>query len=137
MPPGAAGKGVNPGPGGPYSEVRSWPRVGSQAPYPGGIWMPLHPSKSLYFDSWEKLLQWLPEANETQLMVVFVWSGDLKAPPGNAARLAQVRKEAFEHLVGRTCERLKRFLTQRCQCRDLDLADDVVQQVLIKLYLRA
>ena len=99
--------------------------------------MPLHPSKSLHFDSWEKLLQWLPEANETQLMVVFVWSGDLKAPPGNAARLAQVRKEAFEHLVGRTCERLKRFLTQRCQCRDLDLAEDVVQQVLIKLYLRA
>lgn len=99
--------------------------------------MPLNPSKSLHFDSWEKLLQWLPRANEAQLMTVFVWSGDLKAPGGDARRMAQVRKEAFEVLVNRTRERLKKFLLQRCDCRDSYLAEDVVQQVLIKLFLRA
>lgn len=99
--------------------------------------MPLNPSKSLHFDSWEKLLSWLPEANEAQLMTVFVWSGDLKAAPGDGKRLNQVRKETFEHLVARTRERLRRFLLQRVHCHDQDLAEDVVQQVLIKLFLRA
>lgn len=99
--------------------------------------MPLHPSKSLHFDSWENLLQWLPKANESQLITVFLWAGDLKALAGDPRRMAEVRTEAFEQLVNRTRERLKRFLVQRCQCRDLHLADDVVQQVLIKLYLRA
>lgn len=99
--------------------------------------MPLNPSKSLHFDSWEKLLSWLPDANEAQLMTVFVWSGDLRAAPADGKRLSQVRKETFEHLVLRSRDRLKRFLLQRAHCRDVDLADDVVQQVLIKLYLRA
>ncbi len=99
--------------------------------------MPLHPSKSLHFDSWEKLLKWLPKANESQLITVFVWTGDLKAPAGDARQLAQVRKDSFELLVTCTRERLSRFLLQRCQCRDVHLADDVVQQVLVKLYLRA
>jgi RNA polymerase sigma-70 factor (ECF subfamily) len=99
--------------------------------------MPLNPSKSLHFDSWESLLQWLPEANEAQLMTVFVWSGDLQSPSSDGRRLAQIHKEAFEHLVGRARDRLKRFLVQRVNCRDAFLADDVVQQVLIKLYLRA
>lgn len=99
--------------------------------------MPVDPSKSLHFESWEQLLQWLPEANESQLMTVFVWSGDLKAPPGDARRLAQVRKEAFEQLVRRTRERLKRFLVNRVHCQDAFLAEDVVQQVMIKLFLRA
>jgi RNA polymerase sigma-70 factor (ECF subfamily) len=99
--------------------------------------MPLHPSKFLHFDSWKSLLAWLPEANESQLMTVFRWTGDEKAPPGDARRMEQVRKEVFEQLVRRTCDRLLRFLTQRCQCRDADLAEDIVQQVLIKLYLRA
>jgi RNA polymerase sigma-70 factor (ECF subfamily) len=99
--------------------------------------MPLQPSKSLHFDSWDQLLQWLPEANENQLMTVFVWAGDQQAPLGDARRLNLVRKEAFEQLVRRTRERLERFLTQRAGCRDAFLAEDVVQQVLIKLYLRA
>lgn len=99
--------------------------------------MPLNPSKSLHFDSWKQLLQWLPEANEAQLMTVFVWAGEHQAPAGDVQRLAQVRKEAFEHLVARTRERLKRFVLQRCGCRDASLAEDVVQQVLIKLFLRA
>jgi len=100
--------------------------------------MPLNPSKSLRFESWKHLLRWLPEATESQLMTVFVWSGDYsKVPAGDARRLAEVRKAAFEELVSRTGERLKRFLTQRCDCRDPYLADDVVQQVLIKVYMRA
>src|SRR5437016_5432886 len=99
--------------------------------------MPLNPSKSLHFDSWGQLLQWLPQANENQLMTVFVWSGDMKAPGGDARRLAQVRTEAFETLVDRTRERLLHYLVRRCQCRDPHLAEDVVQQVLIKVYLRA
>ena len=99
--------------------------------------MPLHPSKSLHFDSWNQLLQWLPEANENQLMTVFVWAGDQQAPLSDARRLNLVRKEAFEQLVGRSRERLERFLTQRAGCHDAFLAEDVVQQVLIKLYLRA
>jgi RNA polymerase sigma-70 factor (ECF subfamily) len=99
--------------------------------------MPLHPSKFLHFDSWKSLLTWLSEANESQLMTVFRWTGDEKAPPGDARRMEQVRKEAFEQLVHRAYDRLLRFLTQRCQCRDADQAEDVVQQVLIKLYLRA
>jgi len=100
--------------------------------------MPLNPSKSLRFDSWKQLLQWLPEATESQLMTVFVWAGDFtRAPAGDARRLDEVRKAAFERLVARTRERLKRFLMQRCDCRDPYLAEDVVQQVLIKVYLRA
>jgi len=99
--------------------------------------MPLNPSTSLHFDSWDQLLRWLPEADENQLMTVFVWSGDLSAPGGDARRLAQVHKEAFEHLVNRTQDRLAQYLVQRCRCRDADLAEDVVQQVLIKVYLRA
>jgi RNA polymerase sigma-70 factor (ECF subfamily) len=99
--------------------------------------MPLNPSKSLHFDSWEKLLKWLPKASESQLMTVFVWTGDMKPGGGDARQLAQVRKESFEHLVHRTRERVKRFLLQRCQCRDSHMADDVVQQVMVKLYLRA
>jgi RNA polymerase sigma-70 factor (ECF subfamily) len=99
--------------------------------------MAVNPSKSLHFDSWESLLQWLPEANEAQLMTVFVWSGDLRSPSTDGKRLAQIHKEAFEQLVSRTRDRLKRFLVQRAHCRDAYLADDVVQQVLVKLYLRA
>src|SRR5438876_8530714 len=99
--------------------------------------MPLNPSKSLHFDSWEQLLQWLPEANENQLMTVFVWAGEHQAPLGDAPRLARVRKEAFEQLVRRTRERLARFLVQRVHVHDSHLADDIVQQVLIKIYLRA
>src|SRR4051794_26048389 len=99
--------------------------------------MPVNPSKSLHFDSWENLLRWLTDANERQLLTVFVWTNDVQAPAGELRRVAQVRKEAFEHLVGRTRDRLQRFLVQRCHCRDRHLADDVVQQVLIKLYLRA
>ena len=73
----------------------------SDATPSGVIGMPLNPSKALHFDSWENLLQWLPEANETQLMTVFVWSGDFQGR-GDSRRLAQVRKEAFEQLVLRT-----------------------------------
>jgi len=99
--------------------------------------MPVNPSKSLHFESWDKLLQWLPEANENQLMTVFVWAGEHQAPLSDARRLGLVRKEAFEQLVRRTRERLERFLVQRVGCHDICLAEDVVQQVLIKLYLRA
>lgn len=99
--------------------------------------MALQPSKSMHFDSFEKLLRWLPDASESQLMTVFVWSGDQRDPASDAARLAQVRTEAFEHLVERTRDRLKRYLLQRVHCKDADLAEDIVQQVLIKLFLRA
>jgi RNA polymerase sigma-70 factor (ECF subfamily) len=99
--------------------------------------MPLQPSKHLHFDSYRSLLQWLPDASESQLMTVFVWAANPQAPPGDARRLGQVRTEAFEILVARAHDRLVRFLVQRCQCQDSDLAEDVVQQVLIKLYLRA
>lgn len=99
--------------------------------------MPVNPSKSLRFGSWEQLLQWLPEATENQLMTVFVWAGEHQAPLSDARRLGLVRKEAFEQLVRRTRERLERFLVQRVGCHDSFLAEDVVQQVLIKLYLRA
>ncbi len=99
--------------------------------------MPLNPSKSLHFDSWSGLLRWLPQATEPQLMTVFVWSGDVQARGGDALRVAQVQKETFELLVQRARPRLFAYLTQRCGCRDTYLADDVVQQVLIKLYLRA
>jgi RNA polymerase sigma-70 factor (ECF subfamily) len=60
----------------------------------------------------------------------------MKAPGGDARRLAQVRQEAFERLVRKTAGRLKDFLLRRCGCRDAGLAEDVVQQVLIKVYLR-
>jgi RNA polymerase sigma factor (sigma-70 family) len=99
--------------------------------------MAVDPSSSLHFDSWEQLLQWLPEANENQLMTVFTWAGDHQAPLGDAPRLARVRKEAFEQIVRRTRERLARFLAQRVHVHDPYLVEDVVQQVLIKIYLRA
>lgn len=99
--------------------------------------MPVNPSKSLHFESWEKLLQWLPEANENQLMTVFVWAGEQQAPLSDSRRLGMVRKEAFEQLVRKTRARLERFLIQRVGCHDAYLAEDVVQQVLIKLFLRA
>jgi RNA polymerase sigma-70 factor (ECF subfamily) len=99
--------------------------------------MALHPSKALHFESWDELLRWLPKASESQLITVFVWAGDYEGSAKDVRQLAAVRTEAFEQLVVRTQERLKRFLIQRCQCRDVHLADDVVQQVLIKLYLRA
>jgi RNA polymerase sigma-70 factor (ECF subfamily) len=99
--------------------------------------MAVNPSKSLHFDSWENLLQWLPEAEEAQLMTVFVWSGDLRSASSDGTWLARIHKETFERLVARTSDRLKQFLVQRVHCRDADLAEDVVQQVLVKLYLRA
>jgi len=99
--------------------------------------MPLQPSKSLHFDSWERLLRWLPEATEAQLVTVFVWSGDVQAPGGDARRMAQAHREAFEQLVQRVRPRLLSYLTKRCGCRDSFLAEDIVQQVLIKVYLRA
>ncbi len=99
--------------------------------------MPLNPSKYLHFDSWKQLLRWLPEATESQLMTVFVWASDQKPPPGDARWLADIRSEAFERLVAGTKDRLKNFLVRRCHCRDPHLTEDVVQQVLIKLYLRA
>jgi RNA polymerase sigma factor (sigma-70 family) len=97
--------------------------------------MALIPSTSLHFDSWERLRQWLPEASEIQLLTVFVWSGEVAGRAGEAA--VQVRKETFEQLVMRSRGRLHRFLVQRCQCRDAHLADDIVQQVPVKLFLRA
>jgi RNA polymerase sigma-70 factor (ECF subfamily) len=48
-----------------------------------------------------------------------------------------VRREVFELLVQRTSTALRHYLLQRCQCRDPHLADDVVQEVFLKLYLRA
>lgn len=100
--------------------------------------MALKPSQSIHFESWKDLLQWLPKASESQLMTVFVWASDQKSvPAGEEKRLAQVRKEAFEHLVQRTRGVLTRFLTRRHNCRDPHLAEDVVQDVLIQLYRRA
>lgn len=99
--------------------------------------MPVNPSKSLHFESWDQLLEWLPEANENQLVTVFVWAGQQQAPLSDARRLGFVRKEAFEQLVLKTRERLERFLVQRVGCHDQFLAEDVVQQVLVKLFLRA
>jgi RNA polymerase sigma-70 factor (ECF subfamily) len=98
--------------------------------------MPLNPSKFLHFDSWKRLRQWLPEATESQLLTVFVWAGEQKPPPGDVHWVVEVRNLAFELLVQHTRDRLRRFLVQRCQCRDSYLVEDLVQQVLIKLYLR-
>jgi RNA polymerase sigma factor (sigma-70 family) len=97
--------------------------------------MPLNPSKYLHFESWKRLRQWLPEATESQLLTVFVWAGEQKPPPGDVRWVVEVRNFAFELLVERTRDRLRRFLVQRCQCRDSHLVEDLVQQVLIKLYL--
>ena len=100
--------------------------------------MPLEGSKSLHFDSWKELLQWLPEANEGQLLTIFVWAGDqAKPPPEEPAPLAQVRRQAFEELVERAREPLMRFLSRRQRCRDSHLAEDVIQEVFIKIYRRA
>jgi RNA polymerase sigma-70 factor (ECF subfamily) len=98
--------------------------------------MPLNPSKFLHFESWKQLRQWLPEATESQLMTVFVWAGDQKPPPGDVGWVSEIRKVAFELLVKRTSERLRRFLMRRCHCSDSHLVEDLTQQVLIKLYLR-
>jgi RNA polymerase sigma-70 factor (ECF subfamily) len=100
--------------------------------------MPDQRSKALHFDSWKQLLRWLPQASESQLMTVFVWSGDQsKVPPDEARDLAEVRRQSFELLVSRTRDRLRRYLERRQNCRDPFLADDVVQDVLIQLYRRA
>jgi len=98
--------------------------------------MQINPSKFLHFQSWKKLRQWLPEATESQLLTVFVWAGEQKPPPGDVRWVAEVRNLAFELLVERTRERLRRFLAQRCQCHDGHLVEDLIQQILIKLYLR-
>lgn len=98
--------------------------------------MPLNPSKSLHFESWKPLRQWLPQATEDQLLTVFVWAGEQKPPPGDVRWVAEVRNLAFELLVERTHDRLRRFLAKRCQCHDGHLVEDLIQQVHIKLYLR-
>ena len=92
--------------------------------------MPLNPSKFLHFDSWKQLRQWLPEATESQLMTVFVWAGDLKPPPGDVRGVSEIRNAAFELLVERTRERLRRFLMQRCHCSDAHLVEDLVQRTI-------
>lgn len=95
-------------------------------------------SESPRFDSWKDLLRWLPQATESQLMTTFVWAGDqAKAPAEDAKGIAQVRTEAFEQLVGRVREPLRRFLQRRQRCHDPHLAEDVVQEVLVLVYLRA
>lgn len=100
--------------------------------------MPDQRSKALHFDSWKELLRWLPRAGEAQLMTVFVWAGEqAKVPPDDARDLALVRREAFELLVGRTRDRLRRYLERRLHCRDPYLAEDVVQEVMIQLFRRA
>src|SRR6516225_9612947 len=101
-----------------------------------GNGMPLNPSKFLHFHSWKQLRQWLPEATESQLLTVFVWAGDQKPPPGDVRWVSEIRNTAFEFLVERTRDRLHRFLVQRCHCHDSHLADDLIQQILIKVYLR-
>jgi len=98
--------------------------------------MASNPSKFLHFQSWKQLRQWLPEATESQLLSVFVWAGDQKPPPGDVRWVSEIRNLAFELLVERTRERLRRFLGQRCHCHDSHLVEDLVQQVYIKLYLR-
>ena len=100
--------------------------------------MPLDPSKALHFDSWQQLLLWLPRASEGQLMTIFVWAGDQRNVPVEAVReLAEVRKESFEVLVGRTRNRLRSFLDHQHGCRDPHLTEDVVQDVLLQIYCRA
>lgn len=100
--------------------------------------MALQPSKAVHFESWKQLQTWLPDANESQLMTVFVWANDLKNVPASEGRqLGKVRKEAFELLVQRTREPVLRFLNRRHNCRDAHLAEDVFQEVLIQVYRRA
>jgi RNA polymerase sigma factor (sigma-70 family) len=100
--------------------------------------MALTPSETVRFESWKQLIQWLPEANETQLMTVFVWASDLTGvPPVEQRQLTQIRKDAFELLVRRTREALHRFLTRRHNCRDSHTVEDVVQDVLLQVYRRA
>jgi len=99
--------------------------------------MPKRP-EPVHFDSWKQLLAWLAHASESQLMTAFVWAGDQeKVPTDDARSLAEVRKQAFEQLVERVREPLKRYLVRRQRCRDPHLADDIVQEVLIRVYLRA
>lgn len=100
--------------------------------------MPAERSKALHFDSWKELLRWLPQAGESQLMTVFVWTGEqAKLPPEEARSLSEVRKEAFEQLVSRARDPLRRYLERRLHCRDAHLVEDVVQEVFIQLYRRA
>lgn len=100
--------------------------------------MPSERSKALSFTSWPELLRQLPHARESQLLTVFVWAGDqAKVPADDARYLAEVRREAFEQLVSRTREPLRRYLERRQRCRDAHLADDVIQEVFIQLYRRA
>lgn len=100
--------------------------------------MSLDPGGALHLASWDELLRWLPSAKETQLVTVFLWAGELASRGGDISRpAARARKEAFEQLVLRSRDRLRRYLNQRCGCRDPHFAEDVVQQVLIKLFLRA
>jgi RNA polymerase sigma factor (sigma-70 family) len=99
--------------------------------------MPKRP-EPLRFASWKELLSCLPRASESQLLTVFVWAGDQeKVPTDDARSLAEVRKQAFELLVERVREPLHRYLLRRQRCRDPHLADDVVQEVLVRVYLRA
>lgn len=99
--------------------------------------MALTPSETVRFDSWKQLIQWLPEASETQLITVFVWTCNLTGvPPVEQRQLAQVRKDAFELLVRRTREPLTRFLTRHNR-RDSHMVEDVVQDVLLQVYRRA
>ncbi|GIW82031.1 MAG: DNA-directed RNA polymerase sigma-70 factor [Gemmatales bacterium] len=99
--------------------------------------MSLEPAESLRFDDWDELLRWLPTASERQLMQVFVWANDYRAPGVDEFRLKQAATEAFEEIVRRASQRLRTYLDRNCQCQDRNLAEDVVQETLIRLYLRA
>jgi len=100
--------------------------------------MAVQPLESLPFESWKQLAQWLPHANEGQLLTVFVWASDLRnVPAGEERSVEQIRKDAFQRLVERTREPVRRFLMRRHNCRDVHLAEDVVQEVLIQVYRRA
>lgn len=97
----------------------------------------LEPSKSLRFESWRQLLDWLPRASESQLVTVFVWASAAEAPASERGPLEQVRRGAFEELVRRCQERLKSYLTRRHGVRDEHLVEDIVQDTLLQVYSRA
>lgn len=98
----------------------------------------LEPSKSIQFDSWRQLLDWLPKATESQLLTVFVWASDQsQVPAAERAQIDLVRRTAFEDLVRRTRDRLKSYLVNRQGVRDEHLAEDVVQETLLQVYIRA
>jgi RNA polymerase sigma factor (sigma-70 family) len=107
-------------------------------PPAGGNGMALTPSETVRFDSWKQLIQWLPEAGETELITVFVWAcNQTRVPAVEQRQLAQVRKESFEYIVRRTKEPLTRFLTRRHNCRDSHTVEDVIQDIHLQLYRRA